>query len=141
MIKFDSTLLVQFANILVVMVILNFFLFKPVLKAIEKRRKTISSLFEKAGDVKQETVKLEKTYDEETKERRKPILEVRDTSMAEAHNVSQAIIDKARKNLADELARFKAEIGGETTRLRGALMADVEKLAGEAAQKILKRSV
>ena len=61
--------------------------------------------------------------------------------MAKAHTVSTGIIEKARKDLSEELTRVKGEIEQESRKVRDALMADVEKLGIEAAQKILKRSV
>ena len=139
--EFDKTILIQFLNILILMILFNFFLFKPVLRALDKRQKTISSLFEKVEDTKAETVGLEKSYDEQAKEKKKPILEFRDSSMSEAHSVSTGIIEKARKDLSDELARVKSQIEGESKKVREALMSDVEKLAGEAAEKILRRSL
>jgi F-type H+-transporting ATPase subunit b len=139
--EFDKTLLIQFLNILILMILFNFFLFKPVLRALDKRQKTISSLFDKVEDIKAETVGLEKSYDEQAKEKKKPILEFRDSSMSEAHSVSTGIIEKARKDLSDELARVKSQIEGESKKVREALMSDVEKLAGEAAEKILRRSL
>ena len=48
MIDFNYTILIQFANFLVLLILLNFLLFKPVLKALSKREKTIGSFFEKA---------------------------------------------------------------------------------------------
>ena len=139
--EFDKTILIQFLNILILMILFNFFLFKPVLRALDKRQKTISSLFSKVEDIKAETVGLEKSYDEQAKEKKKPILEFRDSSMSEAHSASTGIIEKARKDLSDELARVKSQIEGESKKVREALMSDVEKLAGEAAEKILRRSL
>ena len=141
MMQFDMTLLWQFLNILILLILLNSFLFKPVLRAIDKRQKTVGSLFTRVKDTKEDSVRLEKSYDDETKERRKPILALRDSTMAEAHATSQAIIDKARKDLSEELTRMKAEIAGESKKIRDALMGDVEKLGHEAAEKILKRSL
>ena len=141
MITFDYTLLIQFANILILLVIFKFFLFKPVLHALDKREKTITTLFENVQGVKTETAQLEKSYEERTKERKKPILESRDSSMAEAHRVSTGIIEKARKDLSEELARLKAEIETESAKVRTALIADVERLSAEAAEKILRRSL
>jgi F-type H+-transporting ATPase subunit b len=139
--EFDKTILIQFLNILILMILFNFFLFKPVLRVLDKRQKTIGSLFDKVEDIKAETVGLEKSYDEQAKEKKKPILEYRDSSMSEAHSVSTGIIEKARKDLSDELARVKSQIEGESKKVREALMSDVEKLAGEAAEKILRRSL
>jgi len=141
MIEFDRTLLIQFANILILLIIFKFFLFKPVLHALDKREKTISALFEKVQDVKTETATLEKSYEEQTKERKRPILESRDSSMAEAHRVSTGILEKARKDLSEELARLKSEIESESKKVRTALIGDVERLSVEAAEKILRRSL
>lgn len=141
MMEFDKTLLFQFLNFLIMMILLNVLLFKPVLRALEKREKTIGSLFGKAETVKQDTVSLEKSYEEQTKEKKRPILESRDSAMSEAHKVSTGIIEKARKDLSEELARVKTEIEVESKKVRDALMADVERLATEAAQKILRRSL
>ena len=141
MITFDYTLLIQFANILILLVIFKFFLFKPVLHALDKREKTITTLFENVQGIKTESAQLEKSYEERTKERKKPILESRDSSMAEAHRVSTGIIEKARKDLSEELARLKAEIETESAKVRTALIADVERLSAEAAEKILRRSL
>jgi F-type H+-transporting ATPase subunit b len=135
------TLLFQFANIVILLIIFKFFLFKPVLQALDKRERTINTLFENVQSVKTETVTLEKAYEERTKERKKPILESRDSSMAEAHRVSTGIIEKARKDLSEELGRLKAEIESESKKVRTALIADVERLSGEAAEKILRRSL
>ena len=141
MIEFDHTLLIQFANILILLIIFKFFLFKPVLQTLSKREQTISALFEKVQDVKSETVTLEKSYEEQTKERKRPIFESRDSNISEAHRVSTGIIEKARKDLSEELARLKAEIESESKKVRTALIADVERLSAEAAEKILKRSL
>jgi F-type H+-transporting ATPase subunit b len=139
--EFDKTLLFQFCNVLILMILFKIFLFKPVLNALDKRQKTIGSLFDKVESIKAETVGLEKAYDDQSKEKKKPILEYRDSSMAQAHSNSTGIIEKARKDLSDELARVKTQIEGESKKVREALMGDVEKLAGEAAAKILRRSI
>jgi F-type H+-transporting ATPase subunit b len=141
MMDFDATLLIQFFNFLILLILLNFLLFKPVLRALDKREKTIGSLFTKAEDVQGESLKLEKLYEEQAKERKKPIFESRDVILADAHTASTGIIEKARKDLSAELTRVKAEIESDSKKVRDALMADVERLGTEAAEKILKRSI
>ncbi len=140
-IAFDYTLLIQFLNILVLLILLNMFLFKPVLRAINKRETTIGSLFGKVEGVRQEAEKLEKSYEDVMKEKKKPILEHRDATLSEAHSASTGIIEQARKELSDELARVKSEIEGESRKVFDILKGNVEKLGTEAAEKILKRSL
>ena len=140
-IQFDYTLLIQFFNILILLVLLNIFLFKPVLRAINKRETTIGSLFGRVQGVSEEAEKMEKSYEEIIKEKKKPILEGRVAILSEAHATSTGIIEEARKELSNELTRVKTEIEGESKRVFNLLKADVEKLGAEAAEKILKRSL
>ena len=140
MIDFNYTILIQFANFLVLLFLLNIFLFKPVLKAIGKRDATISSLFGKSQDIREDLGSLERSYDEKIKERKRPILESKDALLSEAHTNSMHIIEKTRVELSDELTRSKAEIEQESKKIYDSLDMEVERLSTEVAQKILKRS-
>lgn len=141
MIDFNYTILIQFANFLVLLVLLNILLFKPVLKAIGKRDATISSLFGKSQDIREDLGNLERSYDEKIKERKRPILESKDALLNEAHTNSMHIIEKTRVDLSDELTRSKAEIEQESKKIYDSLNMEVERLSTEVAQKILKRSL
>jgi F-type H+-transporting ATPase subunit b len=141
MIDFNITLLIQFLNFIVLLFLLNFLLFKPVLKAINKREGTLGSLFDKVDAVKKEAVRLEQAYAEGSMERKKPVLEGKDASLAEARKSSMHLVEKARTELADELVKVKAEIERESKSASDALRSEVEKLSVEVAEKILKRSL
>jgi len=141
LIDFNYTILIQFANILILLILLNVFLFKPVLKAISKRDTTISSLSDKSQNIKEDLGNLERSYDEQIKERKRPILESKDALLSDAHTNSMHIIEKTRAELADELARSKAEIEQDSKKVYDSLKMEVEKLSTDVAQKILKRSL
>jgi F-type H+-transporting ATPase subunit b len=141
MIDFNYTILIQFANFLILLILLNALLFKPVLKAISKRDTTISSLFGKSKGIREDLANLERSYDEKIKERKRPILESKDVLLNEAHANSMHIIEKTRVELADELTRSKVEIEQESKKIYDSLNMEVERLSTEAAQKILKRSL
>ncbi|MCX5818214.1 MAG: hypothetical protein NTX75_18540 [Proteobacteria bacterium] len=140
MVDFNYTILIQFANFLVLLFLLNILLFKPVLKAIGKRDVTISSLFGKSQDIREDLGNLERSYDEKIKERKRPILESKDALLNEARTNSMHIIEKTRVELSDELTRSKAEIEQESKKIYDSLNMEVERLSTEVAQKILKRS-
>lgn len=141
MIDFNYTILIQFANFLILLILLNFLLFKPVLKAIGKREKTIGSLFEKAESTKEEAKMMEKSYEDSAKEKKKPILEAKDAILAEARTASMHIIEKARAGLADELSHLRSDIERDSKKVYDTLKVDVERLSHDAAQKILRRSL
>lgn len=141
MIEFNYTLLIQFFNFLILLFLLNIFLFKPVLKAINKRENTLGSLFDRVERVKQEVAKLEQAYTEGATERRKPILEEREIALKETQQSSMRLIEQARAELSEQLAKVKAEIETEGQKISEALKGEVEKLSSEVAQKILQRSL
>ena len=141
MIDFNYTLLIQFFNFLILLILLNILLFKPVLKAINKREGTLGTLFDKVDATKKEAIRLEQAYTEGSAERKKPVLDGKDAALAEARKSSMHLIEVARTELADELAKVKGEIDSESKRISEALKGEVDKLSTEVAQKILKRSL
>lgn len=141
MIDFDITILYQFANFLILLILLNFLLFKPIMGAINKRQSTIQSLADRVEKAKKDAGDFEKQYDEVMHEKKRPIIESKDAALAEANADATKIIEKARFELADELARIKNEIETEGNKVYAALKVDVDRLSNDAAQKILKRSL
>lgn len=141
MLDFNSTLLIQFFNFLILLILLNFLLFKPVLKALDKRSTALGSVLEKADHLKEDVKVLEKSYDEGMKERKKPILEQKDSALAEAQKVSMHLIEQARAELSVELEKVKGDVEKESKKVSDALKAEVGKLSTEVAEKILRRSL
>lgn len=141
MIEFNYTLLIQFLNLLIVLILLNIFLFKPVLKVIGKREEALGSLLGKVGKGADDVKEMEKAYDEKAKERKRPILETRETTLSEAHGVSAKMIEQARAGLAEELTKVRADVDRESRETYDRLKGEVDRLSTEVAQKILGRSL
>jgi F-type H+-transporting ATPase subunit b len=141
MIDFNYTILIQFANFLVLLILLNFLLFKPVLKALGKRDKTIGSFFEKAQVTEEEVKTIGKTYEDSMKEKKRPIIDSQSALLSEAHAASSQIIEKAKADFTEELSRLRASIEEDRKKAYGSLEKDAEKLSYEAAEKILQRSL
>lgn len=141
MIDFNYTLLIQFINFLILLILLNIFLFKPVLKTINKREGVIGSALEKAKKLREDVENLQKRYEERSVELKKPIIQERDLTITEAHNTSMKIIEKAREELTEELSRIKKDIERDQKKVYESLINEVDRLSSEAAEKILKRSL
>jgi F-type H+-transporting ATPase subunit b len=141
MIDFNYTLLIQFLNLLVVLILLNFFLFKPVLRALDKREKRITGSSADAQSIFDDVKRMERAYEDGSRDRKRPITESRDATVSAAHSASLKMIEQARADLADELSRIRGEIASEGDKTLAALKKDLEKLSNEVAQKILKRSL
>jgi F-type H+-transporting ATPase subunit b len=141
MIDFNYTIIIQFLNLIVVLIFLHFLLFKPVLKAINRREQIIASSFDRVKSTSDDARKFEVTYEEGTKEGRKPVIESRDALIADAHTVALKMIEQARSELTADLTRIREEIATESRKVFDALKQDVDRLSLGAAEKIVKRSL
>jgi F-type H+-transporting ATPase subunit b len=141
MIDFNYTLIIQFLNFLVLLILLNILLFKPILKVIGKREETISSLSERAEKAEEDATKFERLYDEGIRKHRVTALKGREVVISEAHSASLSIIEGTRKDLAGDLAGVRDQIERESREVFDSLRMDIDRLSTEAVQKILRRSV
>jgi len=137
----DITIFIQFLNFLIVLWFLNKFLFKPVLGALKKREDTIQTLAQRVEKAKQGARDFERQYDEVTRDKKKPIIESKDTALSEANTGATKLIEKARQELTAELSKIKGEIETEGKKVYETLRADVDRLSGDVAAKILRRSL
>jgi F-type H+-transporting ATPase subunit b len=135
----DYTILIQFGQILVLLVLFNFLLFKPILNALGKRQEAIESLAARAKEERREAEEREKTYEERLKEGKLPVAEERDGLVKEAASASMKVIEEARQELAGELAKVKDAVRAEADEALAALKADSDRLASEVVEKIMKR--
>jgi F-type H+-transporting ATPase subunit b len=139
MIEFNYTLFIQFFQLLIVLILLNVFLFKPILGSLKKRRAAVESLVGKAEDNRQEAEVLTKTYEEKLKEKKLPIMDQRESALKEAHAASMKVIEEARRELAVELAKVKETVRSEAGKTLDALLGESDRLAAEISQKIMER--
>lgn len=141
MINLDYTIIIQFLQFLILLALLNFLLFKPILNALTKRRTTIRSLAERAEGTGKEAEGLTRTYEENLKEGKLPIIEQRELALKEAHAASMKVIEEARQSLAEELTKVKDTVKREGENALKALLGESDRLAVEIVQKITKRGV
>jgi F-type H+-transporting ATPase subunit b len=139
LLDFNYTILVQFANFLILLIFLNFFLFKPVLKALNRRRAFMQSLSEKVQEENREAAATEKGYEETVRERRKPILDQREATLKEAQAASVKTIEEARRELTSELDKMKERVKAESEAALQRLSGEADRLAQEAVTRIIGR--
>jgi F-type H+-transporting ATPase subunit b len=139
MIEFNYTLFIQFFQFLILLILLNALLFKPILGSLKKRRTAIESLAGRADDTRHEAEGLTKSYEERLKEKKLPITDQREASLKEAHAASMKVIEEARRELAVELAKVKETVKKEAGKTLDALLGESDRLAVEILQKITKR--
>jgi F-type H+-transporting ATPase subunit b len=139
LLDFNYTILVQFANLLVLLILLNFFLFKPVLKTLNRRRSFIQALSEKVQEENRQATQIEKSYEERARERRRPILDQREATVKEALAASMKVIEEARRDLTTELDKMKERVKAESDAALQRLSGESDRLSQEVVARILGR--
>lgn len=139
MLEFNYTILIQFANFLILLILLQFLLFRPILNVLKKRKNTLDALGSRVEQLRGDAAAVGRTYDESAKEKKRPILEQRESALKEAHASSMRIIEEARHRLSAELEQIKETVRNEADLALKSLTEKTGQLAAEVAAKVMKR--
>ena len=140
-IDIDASLFWQIGNFLLLLVALNFLLYRPIRGIIKQRAEKVAQL---NGDItsSEEGAKAKAAELEANLVRaRRDGAEVREEMKTQAHGSEREIIDAATAEMEKTVAKVREEIVGEIGQARQELKGQVQSFGRELAQKILGRSL
>lgn len=141
MIDINDSLFWQIGNFLLLMLLLNFVLYKPIRGILKKRAEKIAEL---NSDIttSQEGVKS-KTQEMEAQkaEARRQGASVREDLKSEGRSVEREVIDAATKEMEESVAKVRDQISAEIGQARDELKGQVQSFGTDLAQKILGRTI
>lgn len=140
MINLDMSFLFQLVNFLLLMLILNLFLFKPIRKILADRKAEVSGAKEKSAAVDKEVQEKLALYEARMREIKARATDERSVLKKEAQTEEAAILDKARKEAADALSAIKNKVAKEAADARLLLKEQALSLSSEICEKVLGRS-
>lgn len=141
MVDINLTLFVQMANFLVLIVILNYLLYKPILAILDKRKRRLD---ESKGEIKRLNATVEQKaaeYEEKLRLAKQDALGKKNEILKEAADSAKAIIDERRSKIPAMLAEFQGKVGQEVDAARRILKDQSQKISAEIAEKVLGRSL
>ena len=141
MIKLDWTLFLQFANFMILMVVLNALLFKPLRAALQARREAIESSKAKVHDIDEQVQAQIARYEAQLQEARLQGAQERATLRKAGQEEETRILGAANQTNAEKLQTIKEQIQVEAGTARQALRNETEALAREIAGKVLGRAI
>ncbi|WP_243374294.1 ATP synthase F0 subunit B [Geotalea sp. SG265] len=141
MISLDFSFVFQLVNFLLLMLILNIFLFKPIRKVLSERNAEISGAKAKSASVDQEVQEKQALYETRMREIKSRATDERSGLRKEAQAEEAAILDKARKDAADTLSAIKSRVAKESADARQLLKEQALNLSSEICEKVLGRSI
>lgn len=141
MINIDWTLFLQFVNFVILMVILNALLYRPLRDMLKHRKETIEGSHERARELESQIEVKMARYEEKLQEAKlrgnQEKIELRKAAAGE----EAKILGAARDEAGERLQSVKEKVGAEADAASRKLKDDAEGLAENIATKILGRAV
>lgn len=141
MISLDSTMLIQMVNFLVLIVILNVLLYKPILSIIEKRKKRLEASEEEIRGLNKTVEEKAAEYEEKLRLAKQDALSVKTEILKEAADQGKAIIEEKRSAIPAMMADFQQKVTQEVNAARQILKDQSQKISMQIAEKVLGRSL
>lgn len=141
MINIDLAFVIQLINFLVLLMVLNILLYKPIRKIIADRQLKITDARSRAEGVDQEVQARMAEYEARLKEMKSGAADERGALVKEAQAEEAAILDGARKEAADTLSAIKARVAREASDARAVLQEQAKVLSVDICEKVLGRSL
>jgi len=107
------TIVAQLINFVILIILLNKFLYKPVFSALEKRRSDVKKNIEETERKLIESEKLKEEYLENLKKLEKENLDLRKRATQEVKEFKEAEIQKVKEDIAVTKNKFNEYLGQE----------------------------
>jgi F-type H+-transporting ATPase subunit b len=140
-INLDLAFVFQLVNFLVLVLILNVFLYKPLRKVLADRSEQFRSAKEKAEQVDLEVQEKMAQYESRLREVKAKASEERAAKIKEAQAEEAALVEKSRSEASASLAGIKSRVAAEAAAARELLKVQSRELSLEICEKVLGRSL
>jgi F-type H+-transporting ATPase subunit b len=135
------TTIIQAANFLILVFILNIVLYRPIRNILVQRKEKIEGLEQTVDNATGDLVEKETTYANGIRDARKKGMQEKDALINAASEEEKEIIAKINADALAELNAVKEKVAQEADAAREALMKEVDTFANEIGAKILGRAV
>jgi len=140
-IQLDYTLLIQMANFLVLLFILNKFLYKPILNLLDERRRRLEDSEKLVSDLKEKTSRQWEQYEAELQRARISALAEREKLKAEGSEAERKLLEEAREQASKLMHEARRRLDEDSQKAREVLKTQAQTLGLEMAEKILGRQL
>jgi F-type H+-transporting ATPase subunit b len=135
------TLLVQMVNFLILIVLLQRFLYKPLTQFLATRADGIKRSLEEAKAAREAAAKAQQEYEARIAATRREAAALRESAVREVEEERQRLLKVSRDEAARLLTEAKAQIEQEVKRAKAELRAEVVGLSLGVAERLIGRSL
>jgi len=140
-IELNLAFFAQLLNFIVLIFVLNTFLYKPIRKVLSDRRQVIDSAREKAVSVDLEVQEKMALYEARLREVKAEAANMRATALKQAQAEESTLLEAARQEAMARLGTIRSRIAAESSEAKKMLAVQADALSGEICEKILGRSL
>lgn len=141
MIKIDWTILLQAANFMVLMLVLNIILYRPLRDLLNRRREGIDGAHGRARELEAQIGEKMSRYQEQLQQAKLKGNEEKAALRAAAARDEAELLAAAHQSASEQLQTIKNKVQAEATAARMSLKVETEALAAHVATKVLGRAL
>jgi F-type H+-transporting ATPase subunit b len=137
----DKSLIVQLVNFVILLVILQRLLYKPLLGKMEERTAAIKASLEQAKTAQAQAARQQEENETRLRAAHAEAASIRQQAVREAAEEARKHIETAQAQARKLVDDTKAQLDGEIRRARDELRREVSDLAIAAAEKLVRRTL
>lgn len=137
MLEINKWFFVQLANFLLLLLVLNIILFKPILRLFQERKDSTTGFLDKARELDREKDEVLANIEAKLKEARGRAREDFEGLSREALEMQKKAIESSQGEAAEMNRKAKAEIGTAAEKARSTLKANIENFSNQIVRKLV----
>ena len=141
MLKLDYTLLIQIANFLILLFILNIVLYRPIRRILARRKGEMETFEKMIGDFQEKSVQNEKELEEGRIGARKDGFIEKESLRTEGVEQEKWLVQEAISSATEKISLAKQDIEKQMATVSRSLESDAVDFSREVAEKILGRAI
>lgn len=139
MIDFNYTFFYQIANFILLIIILNFILYKPLLKILDARNEKLAASDQEVKDLNASVEKKVAEYEDKIRLAKLEAMNQRNEIQKDGSEQAKQIIDATRAELAKIMEEFQGKLDHEISQAKLVLKNQSAGISSEIAEKVLGR--
>jgi F-type H+-transporting ATPase subunit b len=136
----DWTLIVQALNFLIFMILIDKFLFKPLLSLTEEREAELNGYYRETEKIRTKANKLLEEYERILNDAKNKSKQIISSAINEAKAVKEELIKSAQEEAKSKIESAKDEIWTTFEKEKEKIESEIEKIADVIVEKILGKA-
>lgn len=137
----DISLIVQIANFLIIIWVLNIVLYRPIRKILIERKEKITSLEQNVEKLNEDAAGKDEAFLVGIKDARARGLKEKEVLLKEGAEEERKIIEQINQKAQANLAEVRDKIATDAQNVRASLNKEIDTFANAISEKILGRAV